>query len=88
MLWLLCVATYLIVTAGTFEQKFQVVSLFAWPIMIAFAGAFSLDWISKQTTIAGPPASADPTVIAETEIKVPTVTTVTTTAAAPPETSS
>jgi hypothetical protein len=57
MLWLISISTYLIIVAETFEQKFQIISLFAWPILGLYAGAFSLDWVSKQTTIAGPTMS-------------------------------
>ena len=51
------------------------------PIMFGFFGAFGLDWISKQTTIAGPPSGPDKPVDVDTKIEVPTVTTVTTRAA-------
>jgi hypothetical protein len=90
--WWMALGTYLMLRLPISQQVADA-SLIAWgglavPVFGLAAAAYGTDWISKQTTIAGPPASADPTVIAETEIKVPTVTTVTTTAAAPPETSS
>lgn len=75
MLWLLSMATYLIVTAQTFEQKFMVVSLFTLPIVALFGGAFTLDWTSKQTTIAGPPANTE--TIVKTELTDTTATTTT-----------
>lgn len=76
MFWLLGMATYLIIAATSFEQQFQVVGLFAWPIMGLFAGAFSLDWVSKQTDIAGPPSNTETTV--KTELTDTSETTTTT----------
>ncbi len=54
MLWLLGMATYIILTSDTSIQV-QVLSMFVLPIGGIFAAAFGADWISKQTTIAGPP---------------------------------
>ncbi|MDQ0456058.1 hypothetical protein [Rhizobium paknamense] len=54
MLWLLALATWHAVTGGT-PQAWQVIELFTLPIGVIFAGAFGLDWIAKQTTLAGPP---------------------------------
>jgi hypothetical protein len=87
--WWMALGTYLMLRLPI-TQQIADASLVAWgaltvPVFGLAAAAYGTDWISKQTTIAGPPASADPTVVAETEIKVPTVTTVTTTAAAQPE---
>lgn len=55
MLWLLAVSTFIIIK-GPPDIQMQVLQLFALPISLIFAGAFGLDWISKQTNIAGPPA--------------------------------
>jgi len=76
MLWLLSMATYLIITAETFEQKFMVVSLFTLPIVALFGGAFTLDWTSKQTTIAGPPSNTE--TVVKTEMTDTSETTTTT----------
>ena len=65
VLWLLTAASYLIYVGPSFENKFQVLSLFAWPILAGAFGVFGLDWISKQTTIAGPPSNTETTVKAE-----------------------
>ena len=54
MLWLLGIATWVAMTGGT-PQAMQVLDLFTLPIGMIFSGAFGLDWITKQTTIAGPP---------------------------------
>lgn len=53
MLWLLGMATYVIIVSSE-PIKVQILESFIYPIGIIFAGAFGLDWISKQTTIAGP----------------------------------
>jgi hypothetical protein len=58
MLWLLVMATYVIVTASE-AVKVQLVESFLYPIGIIFAGAYGMDWISKQTNIAGPATSED-----------------------------
>ncbi|MGA1801494.1 hypothetical protein [Rhizobium sp. HT1-10] len=55
MLWLLAMSTFIIVK-GPPDTQMQVLQLFALPISLIFAGAYGLDWISKQTNIAGPPA--------------------------------
>lgn len=57
MFWLLAAATYIMLTADTFEQRFQVLSIFALPIMGIFTAAFGADFIAKQTNIGGPPNS-------------------------------
>lgn len=76
-IWLLSAATYLIVIGVSFENKFQVLSLFTWPILAGAFGAFSLDWVSKQTDIAGPPSNTETTV--KTEMTDTSETTTTTT---------
>lgn len=53
MLWLLGMSTYVIITSSE-TIKVQMLENFIYPIGIIFAAAFGLDWISKQTTIAGP----------------------------------
>lgn len=74
-IWLLSAATYLIVIGVSFENKFQVLSLFTWPILAGAFGVFGLDWVSKQTTIAGPPANTETTVKTEMTDTTATVTT-------------
>ena len=54
MLWLLCMSTYVIIVSSE-ATKVQLVESFLLPVGVIFAGAFGLDWIAKQTTIAGPP---------------------------------
>lgn len=56
MLWLICISTYVILTSAD-GVKVQILEAFILPVGVLFAGAFGLDWISKQTTIAGPPMS-------------------------------
>jgi hypothetical protein len=53
--WLLAISTWVAITGGT-PQALQVIDMFMLPIGLIFAGAFGLDWVTKQTTIAGPPA--------------------------------
>lgn len=82
MLWLISISTYVILTSGE-AVKVQILEAFILPVGVLFAGAFGLDWISKQTTIAGPPmsetAAAPPTppdtvtVAVEGELMPPTV---------------
>jgi hypothetical protein len=83
MLWLVGISTYVILTSGD-AVKVQILEAFILPVGVLFAGAFGLDWISKQTTIAGPPmteAGASPptppdtvTVAVEGELMPPTTT--------------
>ncbi|MCM2292761.1 hypothetical protein NAC44_10545 [Allorhizobium sp. BGMRC 0089] len=54
MLWLIALATWYAVTGGT-PQAGEVIQLFLVPVGMIFAGAFGLDWVTKQTTLAGPP---------------------------------
>lgn len=56
MLWLISISTYVILTSAD-GVKVQILEAFILPVGVLFAGAFGLDWISKQTTIAGPPMS-------------------------------
>lgn len=56
MLWLLVMSTYVIIISSE-PVKVQILESFIYPIGIIFAGAFGLDWIAKQTNIAGPPTS-------------------------------
>lgn len=81
MLWLISISTYVILTSAD-GVKVQILEAFILPVGVLFAGAFGLDWISKQTTIAGPPmseVSAPPpippdtvTVAVEGELMAPT----------------
>jgi hypothetical protein len=63
MLWLLGEASYLIADAGApaWDQKLQVMNIFALPIMGLFLGAFGADYLAKQTNVGGPP-SPGPTI--------------------------
>lgn len=70
-LWLLSAATYLLVV-GASDMQFRILELFAYPILVGAFGVFGLDWVSKQTTLAGPPP--DSTV---TTTSIDTVTTAT-----------
>ena len=60
MIWYLAVTTKVLWSAPP-EIQLQIVQMHTLPIGIIFAGAFGLDWISKQTNIAGPPTSSTPT---------------------------
>lgn len=57
MVWLLGMSTYIIFTNPS-EVQLQVLGMFSLPIPLIFAGAYGMDWISKQTSIAGPPITA------------------------------
>lgn len=59
MFWLLCLASIAFYLAPTYRDRMDLIEAFKWPVMFGFFGAFGLDWISKQTTIAGPPMSVD-----------------------------
>lgn len=59
MFWLLGLATVAFYLAPSFTERKALIELFLYPIMFGFFGAFGLDWISKQTTIAGPPQNVD-----------------------------
>lgn len=75
--WLLAIATYLVAIGAT-DMQFRILELFAYPILVGAFGVFGLDWISKQTTIAGPPSDAT---VTTTSVDVPATMTVTTTIA-------
>lgn len=76
-LWLLGMASYLLIVGAT-DMQFRILELFAYPILVGAFGVFGLDWISKQTTIAGPPADMS---VTTTSVDVPATLTVTTTSA-------
>jgi hypothetical protein len=65
-LWLLGVATYLLLTEIT-DMQFRVLELFAYPILIGAFGVFGLDWAAKQTNLAGPPVNTETTHTLEVE---------------------
>lgn len=81
MLWWLALGTYLLVRIPP-GQAIPDAAVTIWVGLATFVfglavGAFGTDWISKQTTIAGPPSSGEVTV--KTEVKEDaTVTTATT----------
>lgn len=75
--WLIGMATYLLLTATVSDMQFRILELFAYPILAGAFGVFGLDWISKQTTIAGPPANTETTVKTELTDTSATVTTTT-----------
>lgn len=82
--WLLTMATYLIFTAPSFDNQWRVLEAFLWPILGGAFGVFGLDWISKQTTIAGPPQGPDGDATkVETKVELPSVTQITTTTTKP-----
>ena len=74
-LWLLSVATYLILVDAT-DMQFRILELFAYPILVGAFGVFGLDFIAKQTNFGGPPKD---TSVTTTSVDVPAVMTVTTT---------
>jgi hypothetical protein len=73
--WLLGMATSLLYRDVVSEMQYRILELFAYPILVGAFGVFGLDWISKQTTIAGPPANTETTVKAEVTDNVATLTT-------------
>lgn len=73
--WLIGMATYLLLTATVTDMQFRILELFAYPILAGAFGVFGLDWISKQTNIAGPPANTETTVTADVTDNTTTVTT-------------
>jgi len=75
VLWLLSAATYLILAASVSDMQFRILELFAYPILVGAFGVFGLDWVAKQTTLAGPPSSNETTVKMETTDDSTTVTT-------------
>ena len=58
MLWVMILITYVILTASE-AGKLQLVETLIYPVGLIFAGAFGMDWISKQTNIAGPAAGKE-----------------------------
>jgi len=74
-LWLIGIATYLLLTAAISEMQFRILELFTYPILFGAFGVFGLDWVSKQTTIAGPPSNTETTVKTEVTENASTVTT-------------
>jgi len=75
MLWYLGIGTWLMMTSTAAMAKEMWESLMLL-VFALFGGAFGLDWISKQTTIAGPPslgesATTEPT---DTGTTVPATT--------------
>lgn len=82
IIWLLSAATYLIL-AGSTDMQFRILELFAYPILVGAFGVFGLDWVSKQTTIAGPPANTEVTV--KTELTDTTATVTTSSEVKPPD---
>lgn len=55
MFWFMALTTYAFIDSAD-AARVQILEMLIFPIGTIFAGAFGLDWISKQTTIAGPPA--------------------------------
>lgn len=53
--WLLGMATYLILTAPTWDQAYRLLSDFTLPVLGFSLAAFGADYLAKQTNIAGPP---------------------------------
>lgn len=77
--WWSGVGTYLMIRAPV-TQLAQDASTQAWgalsiPVFTLIVGAFGTDWISKQTTIAGPPLNTE--IKTETTVSEGTASTVT-----------
>jgi hypothetical protein len=77
--WWMGLGTYLMVRVPV-AQMAQDAALQAWgalslPVFGLAAAAFGTDWISKQTTIAGPPANTETTVKTELTDTTATFTT-------------
>jgi len=64
MIWYLGMGSWLMVTSTAAMAKEMWESLMLL-VFALFGGAFGLDWISKQTTIAGPPSAGEATVTTE-----------------------
>jgi hypothetical protein len=75
VLWLLGMATYLLLIATVSDMQFRILELFAYPILVGAFGVFGLDWVAKQTTLAGPPAHTETTVKTEVTDTTAVVTT-------------
>ena len=58
MLWYLGIGTWLMAT-GTAAMAKEMWESLMLLVFALFGGAFGLDWISKQTTIAGPPSAGE-----------------------------
>ena len=56
MLWFIVVSTKAIWNADAVTQV-QILGMLLPYVFAMFAGAFTMDWVSKQTNIAGPPTS-------------------------------
>jgi hypothetical protein len=56
MLWLLTMATRAFWNADVATQ-ITILGMFIPFAFAAFAGAFTMDWVSKQTTMGGPPTN-------------------------------
>ena len=77
--WWMALGTYLMVRTPI-TQLAQDAAMQAWgalsiPVFGLAAAAFGTDWISKQTTIAGPPANTETTVKTEVTDTTAVVTT-------------
>ena len=77
--WWMALGTYLMMRAPI-TQVAQDAAMQAWgalsiPVFGLAAAAFGTDWISKQTTIAGPPQNVETTVKTEVTDTTATVTT-------------
>lgn len=79
MLWYLAVGTWLMarlpVTMIVPDAALQTWSALQVVVFTLAGSAFAADWISKQTTIAGPPSSTETTVKTEVTDTSATVTT-------------
>lgn len=64
-LWLIGAATYLLAAKTVSDMQFRILDLFTWPILGGAFGVFGMDWISKQTHIAGPPTNTETVVKTE-----------------------
>lgn len=79
MLWYLALGTWLMarmpVSATVPDAALQTWSTLQVAVFALAGSAFAADWISKQTTIAGPPSNTETTVKAEVTDTGATVTT-------------
>jgi hypothetical protein len=77
--WWMALGTYLIfrspITQLAQDAGMQAWSALSIPVFGLAAAAFGTDWISKQTTIAGPPSNTETTVKTEVTDTTATVTT-------------
>jgi hypothetical protein len=77
--WWLSIGTYLLMRMPVSQYQPDA-SLVAWgglaiPVLGVVTAAFGADWVSKQTTIAGPPQNTETTVKTEVTDTTATVTT-------------